>query len=82
MQMLLYIVITYKSWNTNWNVQNLNDKDLQNEPQFWVNYNCNIVGGRWGIAEAVQYASVLTVGGSWQQYTLSSADIAYQLAFS
>lgn len=46
MQMLLYIVITYKSWNTNWNVQNLNDKDLQNEPQFWVNYNCNIVGGR------------------------------------
>lgn len=39
MQMLLYIAIAYKSWNTNWNVQgfglqkqNLNDKDLQNEP--------------------------------------------------
>lgn len=39
MQMILYIAIAYKSWNTNWNQwefglqnQNLNDKDLQNEP--------------------------------------------------
>lgn len=39
MQIILYIVIAYKSWNSNWNQlgfglqnRNLNDKDLQNEP--------------------------------------------------
>lgn len=43
MQMILYIDFTYKFWNTYWNKQRLNlqnrnltDKDLQNEPYFWI----------------------------------------------